>query len=46
MALTLHGGNVRGLDVVLELADLLLKLVKRDKLILCETQHGVSQSAR
>ena len=36
-ALTLHGGNIGGLNEVLELLDLLLQLVERNKLVLCDT---------
>jgi hypothetical protein len=32
--LTLHGGDIRALDVVLELGDLLLKFVEGDELVL------------
>lgn len=34
-ALTLHGSDVRALDEVLELGDLLLELIERDLLVLC-----------
>lgn len=34
--LTLHGSDIRALDVIIELGDLLLKLVQGDQLVLCK----------
>ena len=32
---TLHGSNIRALDIVLELGNLLLEVIERNELILC-----------
>ena len=34
--LTLHGSDIRALDVIIELGNLLLKLVQGDQLVLCK----------